>query len=85
MEKKLFILLIILFFSCTLPKSRYKNIEFDTLLRDYYEGSLELYRINATFSGDSRYTDTLPNFLSVEFKKKGKEVFGILPIGFNQF
>ena len=73
MEKKLFILLIILFFSCTLPKSRYKNIEFDTLLRDYYEGSLELYRINATFSGDSRYNDTLPNFLSVEFKKKEKK------------
>ena len=73
MEKKLFILLIILFFSCTLPKSRYKNIEFDTLLRDYYEGSLELYRINATFLGDSRYNDTLPNFLSVEFKKKEKK------------
>ena len=73
MEKKLFILLIILFFSCTLPKSRNKNIEFDTLLRDYYEGSLELYRINATFSGDSRYNDTLPNFLSIEFKKKEKK------------
>ncbi len=73
MKKKLFILLIILFFSCTLPKSSDKNIEFDTLLKDYYEGSLELYRINGTYSGDSRYNDTLPNFLSVEFKKKEKK------------
>lgn len=73
MKKKLFILLIILFFSCTLPKSSNKNIEFDTLLKDYYEGSLELYRINGTYSGDSRYNDTLPNFLSVEFKKKEKK------------
>ena len=73
MKKKLFILLVILFFSCTIPNSKDKNIEFDTLLKDYYEGSLELYRINGTYSGDSRYNDTLPNFLSVEFKKKEKK------------
>ncbi len=74
MKKKFFIfLLLIPFFSCTLPSSKEKNIEFENLLNKYYEGSLQLYRINATFSGDSRYNDTLPNFLSVEFKKKEKE------------
>ena len=39
----------------------------------YYEDRLKLKPIKATFEGDSRYNDTLPNFLSANYKKKLKE------------
>ena len=34
---------------------------FEQLLESYFQESLELYRINATFMGDERYNDTLPS------------------------
>lgn len=72
MKKNLLILLCIPFLACQLSKTK-ENTAFDKLLEDYFEDSLELYRINATFMGDSRYNDTLPNFLSSEFEVKEKE------------
>lgn len=44
------------------------NKVFDSLLGNYFEESLKLYPLNATFQGDSRYNDILPNFLTDEFK-----------------
>ncbi len=72
MKKSVLILFYILFLACHFPQTKTHNAAFDTLLEDYFEGSLELYRINATYIGDERYNDTLPNFLSPEFELKEK-------------
>ena len=49
-----------------------KNKGFDNLLEEYFQESLELYRINGTFLGDHRYNDSLPDFLSTDFLAKQK-------------
>ena len=46
------------------------NIGFMTLLAHYYDDGLKLNPLNATFQGDNRYNDTLPNFLSDSYKKE---------------
>jgi len=46
------------------------NIGFITLLAHYYDDGLKLNPLNATFQGDNRYNDTLPNFLSDAYKKE---------------
>jgi uncharacterized protein (DUF885 family) len=51
------------------------NIGFATLLAHYYEDGLKLNPLNATFQGDSRYNDTLPNFLSDTYKEKLKNYY----------
>jgi hypothetical protein len=48
---------------------------FEQLLESYFQESLELYRINATFMGDERYNDTLPDFLSQEFEAKKRHFY----------
>lgn len=40
------------------------------LFEDYFAESLELNPIQATFIGDSRYNDQLPNFLSEEYRQR---------------
>lgn len=37
---------------------------------DYWEESLKLNPLNATFVGDSRYNDQLPNFLSADYRAR---------------
>lgn len=49
------------------------NIGFSSLLNNYYEDGLKLNPINATFQGDNRYNDTLPDFLSDSYRKKLKD------------
>ena len=44
--------------------------ELDQLFKDYWEESLQLNPVNATFIGDARYNDQLPNFFSAEFRQK---------------
>lgn len=51
------------------------NIGFITLLSHYYEDGLKLNPLNATFQGDNRYNDTLPNFLSDDYKKELKNYY----------
>ena len=46
------------------------NIGFITLLAHYYDDGLKLNPLAATFQGDNRYNDTLPNFLSDSYKKE---------------
>ncbi|MBU2998064.1 DUF885 domain-containing protein [Cellulophaga baltica] len=45
-----------------------QNTEFDSLLDNYFEEGLKLYPLNATFQGDARYNDILPNNLTDAFK-----------------
>lgn len=72
MKKKLHFLWLLLLMACNSTQTTVPNAGFDTLLEEYHQQSLELYRINATFLGDDRYNDTLPNFLSSEFEAKEK-------------
>ena len=47
--------------------------ELDTLYAEYWEESLKLNPINATFIGDKRYNDQLPNFFSADYRKQTGE------------
>ena len=51
------------------------NADLDQLLNDYYEEGLKLSPITATFSGDARYNDSFPNFLSDEFLSELKNYY----------
>ncbi|MCB0465802.1 MAG: DUF885 family protein, partial [Aequorivita sp.] len=43
------------------------SADFNKMLDNYYEEGLKLNPLNATFSGDKRYNDSFPNFLSDEY------------------
>jgi uncharacterized protein (DUF885 family) len=45
-----------------------KSAQLDQLYTDFWEATLKLNPIQATFVGDPRYNDQLPNFLSDEFR-----------------
>ncbi|MCR6685018.1 DUF885 family protein [Pseudoxanthomonas sp.] len=40
---------------------------------DYWEASLRLNPLQATFQGDGRWNDQLPNYLSAAFRQQGRE------------
>ncbi|MGA8854164.1 MAG: DUF885 family protein, partial [Christiangramia sp.] len=44
------------------------SAKFDTILNNYYEDGLKLNPISATTSGDMRYNDQFPDFLSEEYE-----------------
>lgn len=69
-----FILALCFLLACNLQQEKHQN-NFDSFLEDYFQESLRLYRINGTFLGDNRYNDTLPNFLSPEFKDKQRRFY----------
>jgi uncharacterized protein (DUF885 family) len=46
------------------------------LFADYYEERLKLYPMEATFAGDDRYNDQLPNNLTEEFRASERACFG---------
>ena len=75
MKKTLLIFSLCFLVACDFFYQEKNQISFDQLLENYFQASLELYRINATFIGDERYNDTLPNFLSPEFKVKQKKFY----------
>ncbi len=74
---KLFATLFVLIISCKEePKEATKEYPpLADVLNAYYEDGLKLNPLGATFQGDSRYNDTLPNFLSSTFEKELREYF----------
>ena len=44
------------------------SAKFDTILQNYYEDGLKLNPVSATTSGDMRYNDQFPDFLSEEYQ-----------------
>ncbi len=44
------------------------SAQFDTILNNYYEDGLKLNPISATTSGDMRYNDQFPDFLSSAYE-----------------
>lgn len=56
------------------PKAAMKEYPLiSTVFNAYYEDGLKLNPLSATFAGDNRYNDTLPNFLSDNYEKKLRE------------
>ena len=62
--KKAYLLLLTALVACNNPKTAE---DFDAYLEEAYQESLALYRLPSTYLGESRYNDTLPNYLSKEF------------------
>ncbi len=54
----------------TAAQSPAKAAQLDKLYTDFWEASLKFNPIQATFVGDPRYNDQLPNFLSDDFREK---------------
>ena len=47
--------------------------QLDKLYADYWEALLKLNPLQATFQGDNRYNDQLPDFYSAEFRKRSHD------------
>jgi len=50
-----------------------KAAQLNQLYADYWEGVLKLNPLQATFQGDNRYNDQLPDFGSAEFRKQSHD------------
>jgi uncharacterized protein (DUF885 family) len=80
--KKTYLLLcaVATLIACNQPKTnnssaKTDNKELAKVLDDYFEESLKLFPINATYIGDNRYNDQLPNDGSEEFLAKSKAFY----------
>lgn len=77
------LLAVILFAACKNESKEKENIktentvstDFNKMLNNYYQEGLKLNPMNATFSGDTRYNDSFPNFLSDEYTAELKNYF----------
>ena len=55
------------------PDAAATTAQLDTLYTEFWEASLELNPLQATFVGDPRYNDRMPNFLSADFRAKAHD------------
>lgn len=67
-----FLFTAILLTSCTQPAAKEK---LHKLMQDYHEQTLQMNPIGATFQGDTRYNDYLPNYLDDEVMATQKEFY----------
>ncbi len=67
MKNAYVLLLLAVITACSNPKTAE---DFDAYLEEAYQETLALYRLPSTYLGESRYNDTLPNYLSKEFSAK---------------
>ncbi len=86
--------ILIFFYACKeAPKTIEKkevvmptsSATFDGLLEAYYEKTLQLYPLNATSEGDTRYNDRLPNDLTVGFREEEKRFYTTYKIKAEQY
>lgn len=73
-------ILLLLTLSCATEKTEevvidMQRISFDSLLNQYYEDRLQLYPLEATYAGDSRYDDQLPNDITMAFRDTLREFY----------
>jgi uncharacterized protein (DUF885 family) len=70
-------LLLFMLASCSKQKSATSsdNKRFTKLTDQFYEEGLKLFPLNATYSGDNRYNDLLPNDGSAAFIKEAKTYY----------
>ena len=52
------------------PATQNKAAQLETLYAQYWEETLKLNPIQATFQGDPRYNDQLPDFLSADYRRE---------------
>jgi len=76
------LLLLTVIAACSNPKTAK---DFDAYLEDAYQESLALYRLPSTYLGESRYNDTLPNYLSKDFSVKEVALHEKYKAGLTQF
>ncbi|MEM7549368.1 MAG: DUF885 domain-containing protein [Bacteroidota bacterium] len=76
-HKLLGVVCLLLVMGCQQKKSEFTentvekdNQELASLLKEYYEERLQFYPLDATFSGDARYNDTLANNISELYREK---------------
>ncbi|MEH6766075.1 MAG: DUF885 domain-containing protein [Aequorivita antarctica] len=77
------LLAVVLFTACKNESKEKENsktdntvsTDFNKMLDTYYEEGLKLNPLNATFSGDTRYNDSFPNFLSDEYSTQLKNYY----------
>ncbi len=77
------LLAVVLFAACKNESKENENsktdsnvsADFNKMLDNYYEEGLMLNPLNATFSGDPRYNDSFPNFLSDEYDSQLKNYY----------
>lgn len=55
------------------PAKQDKAAQLNRLYDQYWEASLRLNPLQATFQGDNRYNDQLPNFLSAAFRQQSHD------------
>ncbi len=84
LKNTLLIVMISLAFSACKNESKEKketktennvSAAFNKMLDNYYQEGLKLNPLNATFSGDTRYNDSFPNFLSDEYTAELKTYY----------
>lgn len=76
MKKLIFGLTACVLFSVSCKKEQKTELPpINKLLDSYYEASLKLNPLNATFAGDNRYNDLLPNNLTQAYKDGALAVF----------
>lgn len=59
----------------SVPLARRANATMDQICADYYEERLKLYPLEATFAGDKRYNDRLPNVLSDSHRERTRSFY----------
>ncbi len=59
--------------SHAMPASSAKAKQLDALYAQYWEESLKLNPLGATYQGDNRYNDQLPDFYSAAFRKQSHD------------
>lgn len=80
MKNKIYVLFYAaaVFVACKAPNKQAattENKNFASLCDKYYEDGLKLYPLNATYAGDNRYNDLLPNEYSEAFIKESKTFY----------
>ena len=76
-----FALIAVLFFSCTNTTQQQESttmapeLSFDSLLNQYYQEKLKLDPLEATYAGDDRYNDRLPNYLAESFQDSLRQFY----------
>ncbi len=76
MKKNLaFLLIPILFFSCQ-PQDKSEELKpIADVFENYYQDRLKLFPMEATYAGDERYNDILPNNLTADFENQVRDMF----------
>src|SRR5690606_16419186 len=84
LKNTLLIVMILLAFTACKNESKEKenaksennvSTDFNKMLDNYYQEGLKLNPLAATFSGDTRYNDSFPNFLSDEYTSELKKYY----------